>query len=77
MLFETSCEFYQQTVSSLKQRKPSRNLLVQSQQGKHQNNVWNLFKVNNKDTRTTSVKKPFPANIYLFNDVGLVFLLLT
>ena len=33
----------------------SRHLLVQSQQWKHQNNMWNLFKVNNKDTKTTSV----------------------
>ena len=31
---------------------PSRYLLVQSQQWKYQNNVWNLFKVNNKETRT-------------------------
>ena len=36
---------------------PSRHLLVQTQLLKHQNNVWNLFKVNNKDTKTTS----FPA----------------
>ena len=34
--------------------KPSRHFLVQSQQSKHQSNVWNLFKVNNEDTRTTS-----------------------
>ena len=33
---------------------PSWYLLVWSQQWKHQNNVWNLFRVNNKDTRTTS-----------------------
>ena len=32
----------------------SRDLLVQSQQKKHQTNVWNLFKVNKKDTRMTS-----------------------
>ena len=32
-----------------------RPVLVQSQQWKHQNNAWNLFKVNNKDTRTTSL----------------------
>ena len=32
-------------------------LLVQSQQWKQQNKVWNLFKVNNKDTRTTSMTK--------------------
>ena len=31
---------------------PSWYLLAQSQQWKYQNNVWNLFKVNNKDTRT-------------------------
>ena len=34
---------------------PSRHLLVQSQQWKHQNNVWNRFKVNIKDTRMTSM----------------------
>ena len=34
---------------------PIWQLLVQSQQLKHQNNVWNLFKVINKDTRTTSL----------------------
>ena len=39
-------------------------LLVQSQRKKHPNNVWNLFKVNNRDTWTTS-------------DIILVFLLLT
>ena len=33
----------------------NRRLLVRSQQKKHQNNVWNLFKSNNKDIRTTSV----------------------
>ena len=33
----------------------SRHLLVQSQQWRHQNNVWNLFQVNNKDNRTMSL----------------------
>ena len=33
---------------------PCRHLLVQSQQWKHQNNVWNMFKINNKDTWMTS-----------------------
>ena len=33
---------------------PRRDLLVQSLQWKHQNSVWNLFKVNNKNTRMTS-----------------------
>ena len=32
------------------------HLVVQIQQWKHQNNVWNLFKVNNKDSRTTWTK---------------------
>ena len=40
------------------------NLLVQIQQQK-QKKVWNMFKVNNKNTRATSV------------DVELLFLLLT
>ena len=31
------------------------HLLVQSQQWKHQKNVWNLFKVNNKDNSMTSM----------------------
>ena len=37
----------------------NRHLLVQNQQLKHQRNVWNLFKVNNRGTRTT------PLEIYL------------
>ena len=32
---------------------PIRRLLIQSQQKKHQSNVKNLFKVNNKATRTS------------------------
>ena len=39
-----------------KAKQPSRLLLVQNQQWKHQNNVWNLFKVTNKDSRTPSFK---------------------
>ena len=31
--------------------KSSRYLLNQSQQWKHQGNVWNMFKVNNKDNK--------------------------
>ena len=33
---------------------PRKQIYIQSQQWKHTNNVWNLFKVENKDTRTTS-----------------------
>ena len=46
---------------------PSRHLLAQSQQQKHWNKVGNMFKVNNKDTRTTPVT----------SSVVLVSLLLT
>ena len=34
---------------------PSRHLLVQSQQWKQQNNMWNIFRVNKKETRMTSM----------------------
>lgn len=39
----------------LSQHPPSRYLPVQSGQWKHLNNVWNLFKINNKDNKMTSV----------------------
>ena len=32
---------------------PSRHLLVQSQQLKHQNNAWKTFRINNKGNKTT------------------------
>ena len=35
--------------------RPGRYLFVESQQWKRQDNVWNLFKINNKDTRTSSL----------------------
>ena len=41
--------------SKFGQHFPSRYLLVQIQQWKHLNNVWNLLKCNNDDTRTKSV----------------------
>ena len=34
----------------------SHHLRAKNQQKKQQNNAWNLFKVSNKDTRTTSLK---------------------
>ena len=46
----------------------SRQLLVQSQQRKHQNNVWNLFKVNNKDTRRTSATSLWCLYCWLWID---------
>ena len=39
----------------LRRSQPSQHLLAQGQQWKHQNNMLNLFKVNNKGTRTTSL----------------------
>ena len=61
-------------------KRPSRPLLVQSQQFKHQNNVLLLLKVNSKDTRTTleqisqivpvfpflTVNKQMPAGVIPF-----------
>ena len=47
---------YTTPVNSLLWEAPSRYLLVQSPQWQYQNNVWNLFKVNNKDTRMTSLR---------------------
>ena len=32
---------------------PNQHLFVQSQQWKQHSNIWNLFKINNKNTRTT------------------------
>ena len=39
--------------SCIKDWLPTWHLLAQSQQCKHQDNVWNLFKINNKVTRMT------------------------
>ena len=47
-------DFEQYTSDNIK-KWPSRHLPVQSQQWKHQNNVWNRFKVNNNNNRTTSL----------------------
>ena len=40
----------------------SRYLILQSSQWKIRNNVWNMFKVNNKDTKTTSMTSVFTVN---------------
>ena len=44
------------------------HLLVQSQQWKHQNDVWILFDVNNKDTRTTSLTPSCYHYCWLWTD---------
>ena len=49
---------------------PSQYLLTQSQQWKHQNNVWNLFKVNNKDSF-------FFVNFEQIAHIAMMFSLLT
>ena len=41
---------------------PNQHWLVQIQQWKHQKNVYNLFKVNNKDTKETSLTS-MPADL--------------
>ena len=46
---------------------PSRHLLVQSQQIKHQKNGSNLFKVNNKDIRITSLTSGIFIDTGTFN----------
>ena len=43
------------TLSRYLPRKASRSLFVQSQQWKYQNDMGNLFKVKNKNTRTKSM----------------------
>ena len=35
---------------------PRNHLLVESKQWKHQNNVWNLFKINKKGTRSNTIE---------------------
>ena len=42
----------------------SQFLLVHSQQWKHQNNMWNLFKVSNEDTRTSPTTSSITSNIF-------------
>ena len=41
----------------------------QSQQWKHQNNEWNVFKVNNKDTRTTSLTSFWCLYCWLWTNI--------
>ena len=54
---------------------PNRHLLVQGQQWKYQNNMWNLFKFNNKDVWHRFVV--FIVNFEQMSHIALVFQLLT
>ena len=58
---------------------PSRHSLFQCQQWKYQDNFWNMFKVNNKDTRMTSVTLFWGVivNLEQISDSHLKFLLTT
>ena len=47
--------YFEKKRPKVKKHIASRYLLVQNQQWKHQNNVWSLFKFNNKDNTTTSM----------------------
>ena len=57
---------------------PSSHLLVQSQQQKHQSNVWNLFKVNSKENNDVIevLSVIFIVNFEQISYIVLVFLLL-
>ena len=58
---------------------PSRQILVQSEQLKHWNNDWNLFKVNNKETSKLSDISlvVFFINVEDISLSAVVFLLLS
>ena len=47
--------------------------LVQSKQWEHQHIVWNIFQVNNKDTRTTSMTCSFIVNFNRFHTLFWCF----
>ena len=55
---------------------PRSNLVLQIRQQKHQSNVRNLFKVNNKDTSTTS-KRHFGVFIVSFEQIFHIVLVFT
>ena len=55
---------------------PNWYLIAQNQQWKHQDNLWNLFKVSNEDTRTTSLTG-FIVKFEQISHLVLVFPLLT
>ena len=64
---------YQKTVSCTCFRGTGRentsvvqHLLVESQQWKHKKYLWNMFKVDNKETRTTSLMSFWCLYFYLF-----------
>ena len=52
---------------------PIQHLLAQSQQWKHQNVGWNLFKVNNEDTRTRPLTLFCCLCCYLWTDFAQCF----
>ena len=60
--------FYTKAFSNPCQVLPSRHLLVQIQQSKQQNNVWSLFKVNDKDIRTKSMMSLLCIYYQIFKD---------
>ena len=55
---ETLTRQIEKTIDLLLMYPPSLHVPVQSQQWKDQNNVYNLLKVTNKDTRKTSLTSP-------------------
>ena len=51
----------------------SQHLLVQSQERKAQKNLWKLFKVNNKDTRATSINVVQASSFLTLNRIYTLF----
>ena len=51
--------------------------MIQNQQSKHRNNVWDLLKVNHEDTDTNEVIDVFIVNFGQISHIALVFPLLT
>ena len=73
VLIEIECFLFAIYVNSV--FLPNRHLLAQSWGLKHQNSVWNLFKVNKKDIRTASMTSFWYIVLLLWQIslAGLVF----
>ena len=60
------------TSGILKWKITSRYLLVQSQEWKHQKNVWNLFKDNNKKDTINHVTEGVLSFLLTFEQISLI-----
>ena len=72
--FVTGCIFNPLSVNPAKRpNKLKPNLLTLTQQWKHHNDVWNLFKYNNKGTRKISFVTPWKEAVIRRRSVKKVF----